>query len=106
MRKEVLQELALDNDSDMESEEDHFLPDDFVTVVMKPRQKNQWFVCVHACACACVCVCVCEKGLENVCLLNYPPFQHGCSFVTMTIAHSITRCKLLSQSIHKHKILL
>ena len=61
----------------------------------------------------CVGVCVCEKGLEIVCIRNYPPFQYGCFFlfVTRTTAYALSqkqtlgcmlsRCKVSPQSVHK-----
>ena len=67
--KEVPQELALDDDSDMKPEDIDFLPDgdDFVAQSSREAVLDEpVFVRFY------------EKGLECVCLLYYPPFQHGC----------------------------
>ena len=70
--EEVLQELAMDSDSDLEPEDDDVLPDgdDFVTENSDEAVLDESvFICFY------------EKGLESVCLLNYPSFQHGHFFV-------------------------
>ena len=61
----------MDTDSDMEPEDDDFLPDGYDFVAESSEEAALYepvFVPFH------------EKGLENVCLLNYPPSQHGRCF--------------------------
>ena len=91
MTEEVLRQLAMDSDSDMEPKNDDSLPDhgdDFVVESSNEAMLDEPVYFVH------VCVCV-KKSLESICLLNYPPFQQGCFFVTMTTAHSITQKQIL-----------
>ena len=72
------------------------------------------------CCCCCCFLFVCclflffaKKGLESVCLQNYPPFQHVCIFVSKTTAYSLSQkqtlecilstCKVPPQSACKQK---
>ena len=92
MTNSVLRQQAIDSNSYTEPEDNDFLPDSddlFSLSESSDRDMSDEPVYfVH------VCVCV-KKSLESICLLNYPPFQQGCFFVTMTTAHSITQKQIL-----------
>ena len=80
--EEVLWELAMDSDRDMEPDDDDILPngDDFVAensgeaMLEEPVFVRFFFFFKRS----------------GKCLLNYPPFQHGNFFVTMTTTLLVT----------------
>ena len=97
----------------MEPEDDDFLPDgdDFDVKSRDEAVLDEpvvFFLLLLFLGCW---FCFWGGGLESVCLLNYPHFQHGCFFVTQTTAYSLSQkqtlecilatCKVSLQSVYK-----